>query len=100
MPTYNYKCDGCEMVGEFFHGMMEDPEYICPDCDIKLRKLISAGGGVIFKGSGFYNTDYKKIAAAAEYYNTPRKDRHDVAHEATVNWEKKVVADEKRKGNA
>lgn len=61
MPSYDYKCKDCGHVFEAYHGMNETPELSCPNCGSKnLSKLISGGTGVIFKGSGFYITDYKR----------------------------------------
>lgn len=62
MPTYEYRCEACEHVFEVFHGINENPEIVCPVCEKtdQVERLISAGAGLIFKGSGFYITDYKK----------------------------------------
>ncbi len=60
MPTYEYKCDECGYVFEEFQSMKENPLSICPKCKGKVHRLIGAGAGLIFKGSGFYLTDYKK----------------------------------------
>ena len=60
MPTYDYKCDACDHAWEEFHSMSAEPTKKCPTCGKKkARRLIGAGGGVIFKGSGFYQTDYR-----------------------------------------
>ena len=59
MPTYEYKCEDCEEQFEFFQKMTEEPVKVCPMCGGDLQRLISGGIGVIFKGSGFYTTDYK-----------------------------------------
>lgn len=60
MPTYDYKCDACDHAWEEFHSMSAEPTKKCPTCGkIKARRLIGTGGGVIFKGSGFYQTDYR-----------------------------------------
>ena len=59
MPTYEYKCSQCEEVFEFFQKMSDEPMKTCPVCSGELKRLISGGMGVIFKGSGFYSTDYK-----------------------------------------
>lgn len=60
MPTYEYVCDRCQVSLELFHGMTETKK-VCPECGArKLRKMISGGTGVIFKGSGFYENDYKR----------------------------------------
>ena len=71
MPTYEYVCDGCEHEFELFQSMSESVKRKCPECgELKLRRLIGRGAGVIFKGSGFYQTDYRtdsyKKAADAE----------------------------------
>jgi putative FmdB family regulatory protein len=72
MPTYDYVCDECGHSFEMFHSITEPPKKKCPECGkLKLRRLIGPGAAVIFKGSGFYQTDYrsasyKKAAAAAE----------------------------------
>jgi putative FmdB family regulatory protein len=59
MPTYEYECKVCRNKFEFFHGMNADPIKECPNCGGTLEKKISAGTGLLFKGSGFYITDYK-----------------------------------------
>ena len=70
MPTYDYECDACGHRFELFQSISADPEKKCPECKkLKLRRLIGTGAAVVFKGSGFYQTDYrsdsyKKSAAA------------------------------------
>ncbi len=60
MPTYDYECDACDHAFEEFQSITAKPLKKCPACGKpKLRRLIGAGGGVIFKGSGFYQTDYR-----------------------------------------
>jgi len=60
MPTYEYICDACGHEFEKFQSMTAEPVKVCPKCGKrKVRKLISAGAGLIFKGSGFYITDYR-----------------------------------------
>ena len=59
VPTYEYKCSQCEELFEFFQKMTDEPMKSCPVCGGELNRLISGGMGVIFKGSGFYTTDYK-----------------------------------------
>ena len=70
MPTYEYKCDRCGHGFEAFQSMNAEPLSECPECGGKVRRLISPGAGFIFKGSGFYVTDYRsdgyKKAAKAE----------------------------------
>jgi putative FmdB family regulatory protein len=60
MPTYEYECKNCGNAFEVFQGMNDKPIKTCPACKGKVQKIISAGVGVIFKGSGFYETDYKR----------------------------------------
>ena len=60
MPTYEYKCDACGYEFERFQSIMAAPIKRCPQCGkSKVRRLISTGAGLIFKGSGFYITDYR-----------------------------------------
>lgn len=60
MPTYEYKCDNCNHTFETLQSIKAEPLTKCPKCGKnKLRKLITGGVGLIFKGSGFYLTDYK-----------------------------------------
>ena len=64
MPTYDYVCDGCGHAFELFQGMTDPVKKTCPKCGKKkLRRLIGAGGAIVFKGSGFYITDYRKGGA-------------------------------------
>jgi putative FmdB family regulatory protein len=59
MPTYEYKCTNCNHTFEYFQPMTADPLTKCPKCGGKLKRIIGTGAGTIFKGSGFYQTDYK-----------------------------------------
>lgn len=60
MPTYEYHCDACQYDFEKFHSMKDAPIKKCPECGkLKVRRLLGTGGGIIFKGTGFYQTDYK-----------------------------------------
>ena len=60
MPTYDYKCGKCHDVFEYFQNMTDKPLVKCPKCNGKIRRLVSGGSGLIFKGTGFYKTDYVK----------------------------------------
>ena len=62
MPTYDYKCSDCGNKFELFQKMTEKPLSKCPKCGGKVIRLIGAGAGPIFKGSGFYQTDYKNTS--------------------------------------
>lgn len=71
MPTYDYHCDACGHEFELFQSITADAEKKCPKCKKnKLRRLIGPGAAIVFKGSGFYQTDYRsdsyKKAAASE----------------------------------
>lgn len=71
MPTYDYECDACGHKFEHYQGINDALLKKCPECKkLKLRRLLGMGGAVVFKGSGFYQTDYRsesyKKAAAAE----------------------------------
>jgi putative FmdB family regulatory protein len=60
MPTYDYHCDACDHEFEVFHSITEEARRKCPKCGKnKLRRLIGAGAAIMFKGSGFYTTDYR-----------------------------------------
>lgn len=71
MPTYDYECDACGHEFELFQGINDPVQRKCPDCGkLKLRRLFGTGAAVVFKGSGFYQTDYRsdsyKKAAAKD----------------------------------
>ena len=60
MPTYDYICDACGHEFEAFESIKADSQTICPTCnEPKLRRKIGAGAAILFKGSGFYQTDYR-----------------------------------------
>jgi putative FmdB family regulatory protein len=82
MPTYEYSCPDCGHAFEQFQSMRDEPLKTCPRCHKNgVKRHIGGGAGLIFKGSGFYITDYKKSAAkpessgsAAEKPATPKSD--------------------------
>ena len=61
MPNYDYQCEKCDHVFEVFQSMNDDKLTTCPleDCDGSVKRLLGTGAGIIFKGSGFYETDYR-----------------------------------------
>lgn len=66
MPTYEYTCTACRHDFERFESITAKPNKLCPNCNKKkAERRISAGGGFLFKGSGFYITDYKKSSSAS-----------------------------------
>ena len=73
MATYEYKCTKCGDVFEATQKMSDDPLTKCPKCDGPVERLISGGTGLIFKGSGFYITDYKKAGAKKDAEKEPSK---------------------------
>ena len=79
MPTYDYVCDACGHTFELFQSMTDSVKRTCPQCrKRKLRRLIGTGGAIMFKGSGFYQTDYRsesyKKAAAADKPTEKKKE--------------------------
>ena len=74
MPNYDYVCASCSGEFEFFQSMNDDPLKQCPSCEEHtLKRKIGTGAGIIFKGSGFYETDYKKSAKEPEK-SEPKKE--------------------------
>ena len=66
MPTYDYRCTDCGHKLAAFQGITEEAYTTCPECGKEtLRRLIGAGAGIIFKGSGFYETDYKRSRSSS-----------------------------------
>lgn len=63
MPTYDYVCEACEHQFELFQSITANPKRKCPECGrLKLRRLIGPGAAIVFKGSGFYQTDYRSAS--------------------------------------
>ena len=60
MPTYDYLCEDCSRQFEHFQSITSDALTECPSCKGHLRRLIGGGGALIFKGNGFFCTDYRK----------------------------------------
>lgn len=66
MPTYDYSCTACGHDFEAFHSMKDPPIAVCPKCGKrKVKRHVGGGAGLIFKGTGFYITDYKNKPAKA-----------------------------------
>ncbi len=60
MPTYDYECDACGHEFELFQSITDGVKRKCPECSkLKLRRLFGTGAAIVFKGSGFYETDYR-----------------------------------------
>ena len=60
MPTYEYECQKCHHRFELFQSIKDKPKTSCPNCRGPVKRLLGTGSGIIFKGSGFYSTDYRK----------------------------------------
>ncbi|MDE0397630.1 MAG: zinc ribbon domain-containing protein [Candidatus Poribacteria bacterium] len=73
MPTYDYKCLACDVRFEKFQGITAPAIEECPECGGKVKRLIGAGAGLIFKGSGFYTTDYRSDG----YKESAKKDKKE-----------------------
>ena len=103
MPTYDYQCDACDHTFEEFQSITAKPLKKCPACGKnKLVRLIGTGAGVIFKGSGFYETDYrsesyKKSEKAEKYSSKPKKD--DTKSDSSSKSESKTPAKTEAKGS-
>jgi putative FmdB family regulatory protein len=78
MPTYEYECRRCGHAFEAFQSMTDKPLRTCPECGGRVRRLIGAGAGIIFKGSGFYATDYR----STNYTNGAKADKPKVGSKA------------------
>ena len=78
MPTYHYKCRKCSHEFDFFQYMTDEPIKTCPTCHSKVERLIGRGAGILFKGKGFYITDYRsesyKKGAKAEKLGKSKSD--------------------------
>jgi len=74
LPTYQYECDACEHAFETLQSMLDKRLKKCPKCgQNKLYRLIGAGSGIIFKGSGFYETDYKRKETSRDKSSTSKE---------------------------
>jgi putative FmdB family regulatory protein len=81
MPTYEYQCDACEHNFDEFQSFSDPPLTKCPECGKKkLRRVFGAGAGIIFKGSGFYQTDYR-----SESYKSAAKADQEAAKPAAAD---------------
>ena len=84
MPTYDYECDACGHEFELFQGINDSVKRKCPECGrLKLRRLIGFGAAVVFKGSGFYQTDYRSES-----------------YKKSANAEKRAASDSKSEGGS
>lgn len=89
MPTYDYVCDGCEHAFEEWQSFKDDALTKCPACKKnKLRRLFGGGAAIIFKGSGFYETDYRQKDEAKKAGKTAGESPSDGASKPETKAEK------------
>ncbi len=96
MPTYDYECKTCDKIFEVFQGINAPKLTKCPTCEAPVKRLFGIGSGVIFKGSGFYETDYKtksgkKPDSTSSGEKTQKKSTDLGATKQTKKTEKKDV---------
>jgi putative FmdB family regulatory protein len=93
MPTYDYQCTACDHQFEEFQSISAPVKRKCPACgELKLKRLIGAGAAVMFKGSGFYQTDYRSESykkRAAEEKSSSSGTKTDKANDAAPKSKKK-----------
>ena len=97
MPIYEYQCSNCGYTFDELQTMKEVPLTKCPKCGKNtLKRLIGAGSGVIFKGSGFYATDYKKTKSTQSKSGVKKETKHiDTAPELSETKPKETKKDKK-----
>jgi putative FmdB family regulatory protein len=106
MPTYDYNCDACDHNFEVFESIMAEPQTKCPKCKKKkLRRLFGAGAGLVFKGSGFYQTDYrsesyKKSAAADKPASESTSSSSDTSKGAPIESKSSTPAKSESSGSS
>ena len=81
MPTYDYKCLACDVRFEKFQSITAPAIEECPECSGKVKRLIGAGAGLIFKGSGFYTTDYRSDG----YKESAKKDKKESSDKSSAS---------------
>jgi putative FmdB family regulatory protein len=96
MPTYEYECDHCNHCFERFQSMNDEPVKRCPKCRHKVRRLVGTGAGIIFKGSGFYQTDYRSDS----YKSGEKKAKESAKASSTKDTTKKGDSKKKEKSKS
>ena len=103
MPTYEYKCLDCGKRFEVFQKMTDEPLTECDACKGRLKRLIGAGAGIIFKGSGFYCTDYRSDSyrqgvskASKSDSSTTSKDKTSTASDSAGSSSKSSSTESKK----
>ena len=104
MPTYDYICDACEHAWELFQKITDDPVRKCPECGKKKAvRQFGTGAAIMFKGSGFYETDYRSDSykKSAEADKSKKSDSKDSKSGSTTSEKKSSGTDKpaKKPGN-
>ena len=97
MPTYDYKCEACNHEWELFQSMNDSPVKRCPKCKKqKAKRLLGLGAGLIFKGTGFYETDYKKKTGGESKESTSKSNSGNSDKGSSSKPEKKKESKPKK----
>lgn len=92
MPTYDYRCNACDHEFELFQSMSDKVKRTCPECGKKaLERLIGTGAALLFKGSGFYETDYR----SESYTKGQKADKPDTGSKSEAKADSKPKPDSK-----
>lgn len=94
MPTYEYECRACGHVFDEFQSITAPPRKVCPKCGGRVRRLIGAGSTVIFKGSGFYATDYRSEEYKKKAKEEKKKEKGEKKDSSSKPKEGKSVSKE------
>ena len=93
MPTYDYECDACGHTLEIFQGINDPKKKKCPECGKnKLQRLFGTGAAIVFKGSGFYETDYRSEG----YKKAAKKDKESQKSETSSDKGSKASKSESK----
>jgi putative FmdB family regulatory protein len=88
MPTYEYECQKCGHQFEVFQSIKDAPKKTCPECRGRVKRLLGTGAGLLFKGSGFYITDYRK----SSYKESAKKDSSSTTASTTATTKEPAKA--------
>lgn len=95
MPTYDYICANCDAQWELFQSIKASPVRKCPECGkLKAKRQIGTGAGVIFKGSGFYETDYRS-ASYKKGVEAAKKEEKAASSSGSENKKSETKSDSK-----
>lgn len=99
MPTYEYRCDACQHQFDLFQSIKDRPKRKCPKCGKNaLQRLIGTGAAVLFKGSGFYQTDYRSDSyKKAVEADKPKSDASGTKESASSNGTKAATTEKPAK---